>query len=196
MYCIYLVRDLLIKFKNTQKTTIFLLLLITSSIFLSFTNGKGLVNMGKGEEIQYNTNVVITDVLIFDDQDDGDPGDIYCKAIVNDKEYETREIQANDDDLITFNAIVYHAWCSYLSINIEVLDADSGIRGDDDSLGSFSYNIVPINDSISRVLDFAKINVTISTSGLTTVKASINNNLIIVFSFLILSLFQIRKRKK
>ena len=151
------------------------------SCMLLFTN---IVNTQakSTQSIEYLTEVTLTTIEVYEDNDSGGPGEIYCESIINDYEYTTSIKEADNDDTLTYNERLYSGWCSYLDVLIEVWDDDSEyLAGSDpDRMGSVDDLFTPLNRSISRITydpdderDEANVTFTIQTAGIRTVTVAI-----------------------
>ena len=102
----------------------------------------------KNTVTEYYTNVTLTTVEVYEDNDDGNKGEIYCESTINDVDFRTEIIdEVNNGDIITYNDVLYFDWCSYLNIVIEVWDDDSEyiLGTDPDRMGTATFNLFPTN---------------------------------------------------
>jgi hypothetical protein len=150
--------------------------------------------------VEYYSKVEINKMIVYYAGDGmHDPGEIYCKCTINNVKYKTRIIPlVNNNEIITFEETIYSDWASFLNIQIDIFDEDVSeyTLGNDDLLDSFTTSLAPTNVTLTNILEHCLLNVTISTSGVTTVTISVNILPIVIMSlsfvFVILSF---RKRK-
>lgn len=152
------------------------------------------------EKTIFHVAVEIKNVIIYDDNDWPDKGEIYCYSVINNNIHRTKIIEEVDNgDIISFNEIIYNGWCYELDIFVEVFDSDSGVHLEDDSLGFISEIRNPTNLTIIELTDKneALIEIGIIVYDISSVNTSLKSVLLLSFSlsFIVLLRFLLTSLK-
>jgi len=130
----------------TKRLRKYVIITIISILTFSFITQKVIAE--KNVVTEYYTNVTLTTVEVYEDNDDGNKGEIYCESTINEVDYRTETIDEVDNgDTIIYNENLYFDWCSFLNIVIAVWDDDSEyfFESDPDRMGTASFNLFPTN---------------------------------------------------
>lgn len=168
-----------------------------------------LVSAEKVTAVEYSTSVTLTTIEVYEDNDDGLKGEIYCESMINDHSYTTSiKEEVDNGDIVVYNEILYVGWCDVLSILIEVWDDDNEpipVDNEPDSLGAVNEYLSPINDTKSFITyDYedqrneANVTILIQTAGIRTVTMDYPTpiiTLVMVFGMICVSTFYRRDKK-